>query len=214
VYEAAFKTVSAGLGKDHIAGLQAIRGAMIEIEPAIAGEHVGSAFEAQQSGGPVNPFGSSFQFEKIADRRFIECDDAIVAQRGLLEFGAVFFIAEGGFVAESAQNLIEGWQGADGGFEFGANFMRAWDAGALPGDDGFGADLTEAQQILGALELEVGSVVECVGFEAARDGNGEFGVGEAKLGGNGIGKADFHFGFDTVGSGHYLEFRTTKPEGA
>ena len=40
--------------------------------------------------------------------------------------------------------------------------MRAWNAGAFPSDDGFVADLPQAEQHLRAFELEIGGVVKSV----------------------------------------------------
>src|SRR5581483_10032623 len=59
-------------GKDHVAALAPLSGAMVGIEPAVAALDVVGGGESEPPGGAVNPARGTFQFQVDADRGLIE----------------------------------------------------------------------------------------------------------------------------------------------
>ncbi len=120
----------------HVARLDAALGAPGLEQAGIAESDVVIAREAEIFGGLIDPARGAFELDEDANRGLIEsnhpCNDARLA--AARELGAVFFVAERGFEAESPENgqaLVE-IAGAE--FAFLAAFVNPGNFFALEGD--------------------------------------------------------------------------------
>jgi hypothetical protein len=167
------------------------------IERRIAKGTVLGRVEAQAGGGPVDPAGIAFEFEKYADRGFVDCDKSVFP--GYCEFGPELFIAESRSVSQAIQNKFEGVGVGNVELDLFAALVTLAGCRTFISNGGVGAGAPQAEKLIGGAQFGGAAIENPVAFEstgledwiaAALDQFASI-IGAAL-------KANFDFGFDHV----------------